>query len=382
MSTILESGAALVTLNASHIRALRAVAACARKRSTKPILTTVMLTLSYDKLTVTASDLDLYVERDLSLYVEIESGLEFSSCLPANALLGLKTSKARPSVQMLVHPEWVDIDALKTFTADAREFPARPATPDSEAHAVHLSYFAGLLAAAPCAATSETRPTLQAICHRNGQLVATDSHRMVRINGAPQFEQDLLLPAEYAHTLHSLFPAGGASVSADALGVHYASTDTRVWVRPVQGAYPDVSRIVPDDFLHPYVYSCAIDNVAPWVAAHERALGVVKARPGKVGKDDDPNNIVRLSMSSSSQAAALSARHADRGASFSAELSHTPIRGDGITLAYNAQFMLDALRQVGDGATFNFTGTATAFTLLSADRKRPALILPIKVVTS
>ena len=377
MSTILESGAALVTLNASHIRALRAVAACARKRSTKPILTTVMLTLSYDKLTVTASDLDLYVERDLSLYVEIESGLEFSSCVSADLIKKLKAPKAGDAIKLLVTPEYVDIDGLKEFTADAREFPAMPHV-DADAHAVDPAYFDGLLAAAPGAATSETRPTLTAVCHQNGQLLATDSHRMLRVDGVPHFERDVLVPAAYAKTLHRLFAGHSASVSADTAWIHYATDDTRVWVRQVQGKYPDMSRILPPHSS--FVYSCFIGDVAPWIDAHEGALRVVKARPGKAGKDDDPNNLVRLSLSTSG--ATLSARHADRGASFSTELPQTPVRGDGITLAYNAAFMLDALRQVGDGATFNFTGTATAFTLLSADRKRLALILPLKVVTS
>lgn len=180
----------------------------------------------------------------------------------------------------------------------------------------------------------ETRPVLTCVQHRaDGSLIATDSHRLIRIQNAhSRTEERLIAPDGNDLTGHT---------------------------------YPETARIWPTRFEAELTKV----DLNEWIQAHELMLVLVT---------DKENRVVKLELTSGYQTK-VSASMDYVGSAI--QLFPSDLADGSLTLAYNAKYMIDALKALRSlGHTtcdMKFAGKAAPFILEAGDVS--ILILPVRL---
>jgi len=232
-------------------------------------------------------------------------------------------------------------------------------------------YFTELDACAISASDSEVRPVLTGVCHRGSTLIATDGLRLGSSLLSCEFPKDFILPSWPASLLRKVFGKSSAYLVYDDLYVQYRGNGYQIMIRQIEGTYPDVSRIMPSMFKT----TVTVRGVDHWITALDRAITVHKQIPKR---DRDESYIVRLEFDQSG--IVLSVRNREQSeynAPLPGDVSERPL-----TIACNAQYLKDALGQVGDGAEIQLSSPDKPFVLKSSPDKSygfTALVSPIKV---
>lgn len=203
---------------------------------------------------------------------------------------------------------------------------------------VHERYAIAMKHAKKFVSTLASRPILQGVFHApDGSLAMTDSHRLLRVENAHDRAEPIVLNAK---------------------------TNA-----PIDGVYPDISRVIPTNFRAEYTLSGNVDEeLAKWITAHEVAV--------KIGDKKLPVAIFSLTS------AGLSVEAANSGGKyrFDPNVAATGCL-DEFTVHYNAKYVLDALLAIRDfkprSVSVKFAGNVSPF-VFETDNGVLALILPIK----
>lgn len=190
----------------------------------------------------------------------------------------------------------------------------------------HAKKFAGKLA---------SRPILAGVYHAaDGSLVVTDSHRMLRVDNAHDRAEPIVLDAK---------------------------TNA-----PIDGVFPDVSRVVPTKFCAEY--SVTGEEIDTLILAHEIAV--------KVGGKKTPYAAMSVVCGGPTIKTTCGTGVYEYAPNVRIDRS-----GDDFTVHYNAQYVLDALVALRDfrpqTVSIRFTGATSPFTI-ETDNGVLALILPIR----
>ena len=355
--------------DAATLKSIKAVAACAMRRTTKPVLGSVLMYTEGNTLTVTAGSLTERFTRTLD--VDTYGAPHVAVCLDAAVLRGLKVSKGK-RLRVDMSSAAVTIDGLRSLGIDAREYPNAPKMDASKLtrYELYADYFDSLAACVPFAATSETRPVLMGICHRGSEVMSTDTYRMLRCRPCVTFGTDITVPASVAGTLKTLFPSR-ATLDTDGYWARYTSADTTAYVRLIEGAYPDLTRIWPTSYL----YQGSIPSPAQWATPFRQAASIQRAH--KV------ENLVAMLELAPGEDIYITAKNPDQ--EYTAELPvDTLPYSERVTRAVNAAYFADALDAVpDDGAVLGLARGSRPedglFTLISPDNKRQALVLGVRL---
>ncbi len=245
---------------ASFARALRLAGRVAPAKSSLPILQSILLEGEFGRLTLTATDLELGVSTTLAARVDTPGRTAIPARLLADYVAQLPVEPLRLVLEGAHKRVRVSCGRFVANLAasDPEEFPAFP--PIDESHSLDLD--ANRLRDALervifAAARDDSRPVLTAVLFDFGPngltLAAADGLRLarVRLPEATGDPRQLLVPARaMAECVRLLSGADAVRLLAtpDARGIYLATKDTRLFARLVEGRFPDIERVIPQNW--------------------------------------------------------------------------------------------------------------------------------------
>src|SRR5713101_1867778 len=327
------------------LRELTATQGVVERKTTIPILSNYLFEAAEDKLSLTATDLDLSLRTSCNAKVKKEG----SCTIPARKLHDYV--KLLPDADItikLLENHWVSIRCGRSNTkmvGMARSnFPSLPAFPTAGVVKIPAQVLRGMIAKTGFAiANEESRYTLNGalmvLKPESITMVATDGHRLAHIERSGEKfdgvsgEMKTLIPKKAMDELKSLLD------STDAETIEFAKDESTLFFRigtrlltsrQLTGQFPNYEAVLPKDnsksiTLHGEELSAAISRVAQFADERSRA--------------------VRLRLEKGELK--LSASSTETGES--EDSLETDYNGDVLTIGFNAQYILDFLKAVGAG---------------------------------
>ncbi len=237
-------------------RALCSVARVASTRGTLPILSNVLIKTSSNRLSLSATNLDIAITH----YIGAKVSTEGSITVPARLMQDFIGSLPEGIIELDLQENKLHVttDQYKSVVNGivADDFPVMPAITDGKKWTTNgVSFKKALQQVVFAASSDETRPVLTAILLQtlNGKLymAATDSYRLAEKNlGANKQDIQLLIPASAMHDL--LRVLGDAEeqvmVTHDNQQVLFQVGDIELVTRLLDGKYPDYRKLIPEKF--------------------------------------------------------------------------------------------------------------------------------------
>ena len=334
-------GTSTMEINVSKselLRELTATQGVVERKTTIPILSNFLFEAGGDKLSITATDLDLSLRTSCTAKVKKEG----SCTIPARKLYDYVRLLPDADIAIrLLENHWVNIRSGRSNTkmvGMARSnFPSLPAFPSAGITKIPTSVLRTLISKTIFAISSEeSRYTLNGalmvLKAESIVMVATDGHRLAHIETQEKFsgvgEAKTLVPKKAMSELHSLLQ------NSDADYVEFAKDESTLFFRigtrlltsrQLTGQFPNYEAVLPKDNSKSVVVRCdelagAIQRVAQF--ADERS-GAIKVRLEKK----------ELKISSSSTEAGESEDALD-----------TSYTGEPMTIGFNSGYLLDFLK--------------------------------------
>ncbi|HEX8817421.1 MAG TPA: DNA polymerase III subunit beta [Terriglobales bacterium] len=327
------------------LRELTATQGVVERKTTIPILSNYLFEAAGDKLSLTATDLDLSLRTACVAKVKKEG----SCTIPARKLHDYV--KLLPDADItikLLENHWVSIRCGRSNTKMVgmakANFPSLPAFPSAGVVKIPAQVLRSMIAKTGFAiASEESRYTLNGalmlLKPESITMVATDGHRLAHIeNNGSKFagvsgEMKTLVPKKAMEELKSLLD------STEAEEIEFAKDESTLFFkvgprlltsRQLTGQFPNFEAVLPKDnsksiTLHGDEFASAISRVAQFADERSRA--------------------VRLRLEKGELK--LSASSAETGES--EDTIEVDYNGETMTIGFNAQYLLDFLKATGNG---------------------------------
>jgi DNA polymerase III subunit beta len=361
------------------LRELTATQGVVERKTTIPILSNYLFEASADKLSLTATDLDLSLRTVCNARVKREG----SCTIPARKLYDYV--KLLPDADItikLLENHWVSIRCGRSNTKMVgmakSNFPSLPVFPTAGVVKIPAQVLRAMIAKTGFAiANEESRYTLNGalmvLKPESITMVATDGHRLAHIErGGEKFEgisgeMKTLIPKKAMDELKSLVD------STDVETIEFAKDESTLFFRigprlltsrQLTGQFPNFEAVLPKDnnklvSLNGDDLSAAIQRVAQF--------------------SDERSRAVRLRLEAGELK--LSASSTETGES--EDSVETPFQGDGLTIGFNAVYLLDFLKAVGSGdVSLELKDSQSAGQLRplgSEDYKYRYIVMPMRI---
>ncbi len=261
--------------------------------------------------------------------------------------------------------------------ADPEEYPKFPKLDSEHSIKMPFSEFQGLInKTAFAAAKTDTRPILKAVLwdiSTEGLIVtSTDSHRMGRVykKGAYGFEGKFPVEAkELKEKITKVFGDGDVEIFVSGTQFCIKDKHVTVFTRLLEGNYPDVSRLIPNEFSTQLTL-----NRKELVESLQRMMLLVNSE-GKSAVTMEPSGMGIL----------LKSTTVDIG-SVQEELFYSELDGDEFQkIAFSPKYLQEAVQAMeSDEVTFCLQGPMKPFLVVPKDSeenkqlREVQLILPVR----
>ncbi len=324
---------------ADLVRELSLSQGVVEKKTTIPILSNVLLEASGDRVTLTATDLELGVRCSCKAAVKKEG----AGTVPARKLLDFVRLLPEGDVHMkFLENHWVTITCGRSKTRIAGmsrdSFPELPKMPEAIAE-IPVKALASLIARTSFAISmEESRFTLSGslllLRPDSMTMVSTDGHRLAFVqtpaeNAGVGQQFRALIPKKAMGELVKLAddatPEAKAAFAGDENHLFFQVGERLLITRKLTGNFPDYERVLPKDHTHVATLvkdeiRAAIERVAQFADERSRAI--------RVQFTDD---LVKVFSSS-----------VEMGESEEEVVSQ--YKGPELEIGFNAQYLLDFLR--------------------------------------
>jgi len=361
------------------LRELTATQGVVERKTTIPILSNYLFEASGDKLSLTATDLDLSLRTACNAKVKKEG----SCTIPARKLHDYV--KLLPDADItikLLENHWISIRCGRSNTkmvGMARSnFPTLPVFPTAGVVKIPAQVLRGMIAKTGFAiASEESRYTLNGalmvLKPESITMVATDGHRLAHIERSGEKfegvsgELKTLIPKKAMDELRSLLdPTDAESIefAKDESTLYFRIGQRLLTSRQLTGQFPNFEAVLPKD-----------NNKSVTLPGNE--LGAAISRVAQFA--DERSRAVRLRMEKGELK--LSASSTETGES--EDTIETSYQGDSLTVGFNAQYILDFLKAVGAGdVKLEFKDAQSAGQLRptdSEDYKYRYIVMPMRI---
>jgi DNA polymerase-3 subunit beta len=351
-------------------RALNSVARVANTRNALPILSNVLLKTTQNRLSLSATNLDIAISHYIGAKVSEEGSITVPARLMQDFVGSLPSGVI--NLELLETKLKVTTDQYKSTVNGimADDFPVMPAIEGGINWTVSSGVFKRALQQVIFAASNdESRPVLTGVFMHvtDGQLylAATDSYRLAEKKlGANKNEISLLVPATAMHDLLRIIgdDDGDLRVTHNDQQVLFQVGDIELVARLVEGKYPPYRKLIPSDFTTEVTL-----KRADFVNVTKVSSLFARESAGSVTIEVDE------------AAGTLSIRSIASQLGENTATANGTVRGSG-SITLNSRYLLDALGALsGDEVTFGFNGKLEP-TLLR-DPKAPDyvhIVMPLK----
>jgi DNA polymerase-3 subunit beta len=321
--------------------ALQKVQSVVEKKNTVAILGNILCTVSKNELSLCATDLEVGVKVTLP----VESSQEGKITLSAKHFLDIvKELPEKPLHITRKDNNWVEIVSGKSkfniVSLSADEYPSLPSFEDKTYFDIKVDALNDMIVRTEFAvSTDATRYHLNGVYFEhleNGimRMTATDGHRLSFVDSEiflkmPELKRGIIIPKKGLSEIRKLVGDGSKTTGAVGLaferGYVYAKIgDTYLFVRLIDGEYPDYRLVIPKTTertvkMDRAVFHSALKRVS--LLAHEKSRGVKLAlQPGV------------LTISSSNP---------DMGEA--REEIDVEYAGDAMDIGFNSRYLLDCM---------------------------------------
>ncbi|MGB3042490.1 MAG: DNA polymerase III subunit beta [Xanthobacteraceae bacterium] len=339
------------------VRTLTHAIKAVESRNTIPILANVLLSADAGKLTVTATDLDIQISSTAPAEGTLETTVD------AKRLSDIARRLSGDVVTMTLADSKLTVKSGRSRfvlpTLPVVDFPRLDAGDMPEPFALD---FASLVAPVKFAISTEaTRYYLCGVHLHNTaeggiRAVATDGHRLAHstATGMPEIPP-VIIPAKTV----GLVPAGEVQVSMSANKVRFATADTIIVSKLIDGTFPAYDRVIPRG--NDKVAKVDRKELASAVA---RASAVASER-GRAAKFTVANDNISIDMRGDDGTA-----HEDVPAQYS---------GEPVEIGFNTMYLSDILAVVpGDEVSIAFADSGTP-AIFRGKGDWLGLVMPVRV---
>lgn len=237
-------------------KALQTVARVASGKSTLPILSNVLLQTVGNRLSISATNLDIAIRQYIGSKINKEGSLTVPARLTQDFISNLPSGNI--NLQQKDHKLFIQAGTYESTINGSLsdEYPVMPAITKGKTWTIQAQEFKKALSQVVIAASSdEARPLLTGVfIHTHDTklyLVATDSYRLAEKNiGEQKEEVSLLVPGSAMQDLLRIIGDFGEDISVthDEQQVLFTVGDVELVARLLEGNYPDYRRLIPKDF--------------------------------------------------------------------------------------------------------------------------------------
>lgn len=370
----------------SHlVQAIQNVHKAVSSKSTIPVLSGIKMAADKDGVRLTATDLEIGIETFIPTHIEDEPIMDViepgAIVLSARYFADIVKKLPTQQVEIEVKQNYLTIiragkSEYNLHGLDHEEFPRLPQVNDQNVFTIQADIFKDMIRqVAFSVSTEEIRPMLTGVLFslKNGQLkfVATDSHRLATreatVEAAPTLElSNVIVPGKSLNELARLLPDNDSLIDVVVAEnqVLVKMNRTQFYTRLVDGQYPDISRIIPTTFK-----SGITVNTKELYNAVERAQLIAK---------DSDNNLVRFTIKADQLQ--ITSNSPDVG-KVSEVIDGIKMTGDELLIAFNAKYVMDALRVLdSEELVIEFTGSMSPFLMKQPDNPRYLyLVVPVRI---
>ncbi len=328
------------------LRELTATQGVVERKTTIPILSNYLLEAAGDKLSLTATDLDLSLRTSCNAKVKKEG----ACTIPARKLYDYV--KLLPDADItirLLDNHWVSIRCGRSNTKMVgmakSNFPGLPVFPSAGAIKIPAPVLRSMISKTGFAiASEESRYTLNGalmvLKPESMTMVATDGHRLAHIERSGEKfegvsgEMKTLIPKKAMDELKSLLDAhAGDEVET----IDFAKDESTLFFRvgprlltsrQLTGQFPNYEAVLPKD-------------ISKSIALHGEELGAAIARVAQFA--DERSRAVRLRLEKGELK--ISASSTETGES--EDSLEVVYEGDPMAIGFNAQYLMDFIKATG-----------------------------------
>jgi len=340
----------LVCSQETLVKGLNAVKTAVANRTTLPILTHILIDARNGdgRVRFAATNLDVGIHCWMPTHI-VEPG---AIAVPARLITDFVSTLAQGQVEMTLNAQTQTLRLMNGRTVanirgiDANEFPAMATSTEPKTQVLLEAKPLGemLDRVAFAAATDESRPVLAGVFAKFDAhqltLAAADGFRLsvqhTTIEGSTPIEPfSLVIPVKALQEVSRLCTGQLEPVkliiTSDRNRVRFVLSTSEVISQLIDGAYPDVSRIIPQSHT-----SRAVVNASELLTATK----MVSAFVDKNGKA----NGIRLEADATNRRVIVMGAHAERGDGVGD--IDAAIEGDAFTVALQAPYLLSMLERV------------------------------------
>lgn len=367
------------------LSAIQNVQRAVSTKTTIPVLSGIKIAAEKDLLKMTATDLETGIETNLPAHIDGEQVVQIMEegaiVLSARYLSEIVRKLPHSTVELEVKQNYLTVirsgsSEFNLHGLHAEEFPRLPQITGNQTFSIPAVVLKDIIRqSVPAVSTEEIRPVLTGVVAslKDGQLkfVATDSHRLaqrevvVEAQGTLSFS-NVIIPGKSLSELGRLLPDNDALVDVVIAENQtlFKFAHTQFYSRLIDGQYPDTSRIIPTSFKT----SIRLGSKALLEAVERAAL---------IARDND-NNVVRLNIKS--EQLEITSNSPDVG-KVSETMTPSAFNGEELLIAFNAKYLIDALRVVeSEEISVEFTGSMSPFLIKQPDNPGYLhLILPVRI---
>ncbi len=332
------------------IQLIQTVSKAVAVRTTKQVLSGILLEANETKLVATAYDLELGIQNvvlsndDSNLRVE-ETG---AIVLPARYFSDVIKKLPNDTISIRVDNNYMT--EIKSGSAefhlhgiDATEFPKLPTFLGTVPVTISSDVLKELIRTTAFATSnSEVRPILTGIFlqYQNNKLTftATDGLRLatqsIGLQDASDRDWSAVIPGKSLLELAKILPENETPVTVQFTESHslFAIQNTHFYTRLIDGTYPDTSRIIPNQYK-----TEVIVPTEDILGAIDRAALIAPSRE---------NHMVRLEINETDIIVSSSSPEIGNVVE---KLICSSKEGPDIQIAFNARYVIDALRALDSG---------------------------------
>lgn len=351
-------------------KALSHVSRVASTRGTLPILSNVLLKTVDNRLSISATNLDIAITH----YIGAKVSEEGSITVPARLMQDFVSSLPSGVIDLRLQDNKLNITTDKYQSVingvSAEDFPIMPAIADGQEWKVSgKALKAALQQVVPAASSDEARPILTGVYIHSFEgslyVVATDSYRLAekKLDTTKQ-DINLLVPASALQDLLRILADEETDVhiTHDEQQILFKVADVELVTRLIEGSYPDYRKLIPKTFA-----SKASLKRADFVNITKVSSLFARESAGSVtiNLEEGPKQVSIRSIAS---------QIGENTASASAE-----VEGDGV-ITLNSRYILDALNALhGDDAVIAFNGKLEACVISDPTSKDYThVVMPLK----
>jgi DNA polymerase-3 subunit beta len=342
------AGTATMEITVSKFELLRELSATqgvVERKTTIPILSNYLFEATSDRLSLTATDLDLSLRTSCNAKVKKEG----SCTIPARKLHDYVKLLPDADINIkLLENHWVSIRCGRSHTKmvgmPRANFPSLPVFPTAGVVKIPAQVLRTMIARTGFAiANEESRYTLNAalmvLKPESITMVATDGHRLAHVERAGQRfegisgEMKTLIPKKAMDELRSLVDASEVETiefAKDESTLFFRIGPRLLTSRQLTGQFPNYEAVLPKD-----------NNKS--IALHGEELAAAISRVAQFA--DERSRAVRLKLEKGELK--LSASSTETGES--EDSLETDYDGEPLTIGFNAQYITDFLRIAGAG---------------------------------